>query len=346
MKTRGPHSFLPLFMAVCCCLSPRPLRAQWTPMNPVRNVQQQADGIVLSMGTGTLKIQVCSDSIIRVLYSPTASFPKRTDPVVIKENWPAAKWTMQSTDDAVILSTPLLKLTVTRKDGAIAYAEAAGTPLVQEASRRMTPEKVNGEDTYRAESFVSIYGSHEGLYGLGQHQAGVWNYRGESVDISQDNTNISVPLMLSSKGYGIFWNSTARSRFNNRFPNYLYISSEVADVIDYYFLYGPEFDKIIAQLSRTDRASAHVRQVGVRILAMQESLQIAGGNPRRSQKVPRSSHPRGQHRAGLVLVESQGRVRLQQELSRPEGHDRSTAPGKFPPDDFHMALLRARIGEL
>ena len=93
---------------------------------------------------------------------------------------------------------------------------------------------------------VSIYGSHEALYGLGQHQAGVWNYRGESVDISQENSNISVPLMLSSKGYGIFWNNTSRSRFNNRFANILYISSEVADVIDYYFLYGPDFDKIIA----------------------------------------------------------------------------------------------------
>ena len=244
MRTRS-RSFLLLLMAVCCCCYPRLLHAQWTPLNPVRNVQQQADGAVFTMGTGTLKIQVCSDSIIRVLYSPTATFPQRTDYVVIKQSWPAAKWTMQSTDDAVILSTSLLKLTVTRKDGAIAYAEAGGTPLVQEASRHLTPEKVNGEDAYRAESFLSIYGSHEGLYGLGQHQAGVWNYRGESVDISQDNTNISVPLMLSSKGYGIFWNSMARSRFNNRFPNYLYISSEVADVIDYYFLYGPEFDKII-----------------------------------------------------------------------------------------------------
>jgi alpha-D-xyloside xylohydrolase len=232
-------------MAVYCCCSPRLSHAQWTPMNPVRNAQQQSDGAVFTMGTGTLKIQVCSDSIIRVLYSPTATFPQRTDYVVIKQKWPAAKWTMQSTDEAVIVSTSVLKLTVTRKDGAIAYAEANGSPLVQEASRRLTPEKVNGEDTYRAESFISIYGSHEGLYGLGQHQAGVWNYRGESVDISQDNTNISVPLMLSSKGYGIFWNSTARSRFNNRFPNYLYVSSEVADVIDYYFLYGPEFDKII-----------------------------------------------------------------------------------------------------
>ena len=239
----GLHLFISSLLALY--FSVTPLHAQWTPMNPVRNVQQQADGAIFTMGTGPLKIQVCSDSVIRVLYAPTATFPQRTDYVVIKQKWPAAKWTMQSTDDAVILSTSLLKLTVTRKDGAIAYAEANSSPLVQEASRRLTPEKVNGEDTYRAESFISIYGSHEGLYGLGQHQAGVWNYRGESVDISQDNTNISVPLMLSSKGYGIFWNSTARSRFNNRFPNYLYISSEVADVIDYYFLYGPEFDKII-----------------------------------------------------------------------------------------------------
>ncbi len=215
-------------------------------MNPVRNVQQQADGVLFTMGTGTLKVQVCSDSVIHVLYSPTATFPKRTDFVVTKETWPAAQWTMQSTDDAVTLSTALLKVTVTRKDGAINYAEVHGGPLVQESSRSLTPEKVNGEDTYRAESMVSIYGSHEGIYGLGQHQAGVWNYRGDSVDISQENSNISVPLMLSSKGYGIFWNNTSRSRFNNRFANILYISSEVADVIDYYFLYGPDFDKIIA----------------------------------------------------------------------------------------------------
>ena len=215
-------------------------------MNPVRNVQQQADGVLFTMGTGTLKVQVCSESVIHVLYSPTATFPKRTDFVVTKDTWPAAQWSMQSGDEAVTLATSLLKVTVTRKDGAISYGEIHGDSLVQESSRSLTPARVNGEDTYRAESMVSIYGSHEGIYGLGQHQAGVWNYRGESVDISQENSNISVPLMLSSKGYGIFWNNTSRSRFNNRFANILYISSEVADVIDYYFLYGPDFDKIIA----------------------------------------------------------------------------------------------------
>ena len=222
-------------------------QAQWKPMNPVKDVKQVSDGAVFTMGTGTLKIEVCSDSVIHVLYSATASFPKKPDYVITKQSWPAAKFSMQSTNDMVTLATSLLKISITRKDGAIEYSEASGAPLVQEANRTLTPVKVNGEDTYHAESFISIYGSHEGLYGLGQHQAGVWNYRGESVDIVQDNSNISVPLMLSSKGYGIYWNNDSRSRFNNRFANYLYISSEVADVIDYYFLYGPDFDKIIGE---------------------------------------------------------------------------------------------------
>ena len=234
------------FRVAFCLLSLSILSsAQWTPMNPVKQVQEQPDGAVFTMGTGTLKVQVCSDSMVHVLYSATASFPKRQDYVVIKVNWPTPKFTMQSSDDTVVLTTSLLKITITRKDGSISYAELTGDSLVTEGSRHLTAMKVNGEETYRAESFVNIYGSHEGLYGLGQHQAGVWNYRGESVDISQDNSNIAVPLMLSSKGYGIFWNNTSRSRFNNRFANYMYISSEVADVIDYYFLYGPDFDKII-----------------------------------------------------------------------------------------------------
>src|SRR5690348_15119947 len=74
--------FISSILVVCFCFSFTPAYAQWTPLNPVRRVQQQADGVVLSMGTGTLKIQVCSDSIIRVLYSPTTTFPKRTDYVV------------------------------------------------------------------------------------------------------------------------------------------------------------------------------------------------------------------------------------------------------------------------
>jgi alpha-D-xyloside xylohydrolase len=244
MKNR--HSQVARFLALTTLLCTIPASAQWAPMNPVTRVQQEPDGVLLAMKIGTLRLQVCSDTIIRVLYSATSGFPKLPDYVVTKASWPATQWSMHTDDDWVTLITAKLKVTVARRDGAISYFDAGGKELLNEASRKLTPVKVNGEDTYRAESFLSIYGSPEALYGLGQHQAGVWNYRGESVDISEDNSNISVPMLVSSKGYGLFWNNASRSRFNNRFANYLYVSSEVADIIDYYFLYGPDLDGVVA----------------------------------------------------------------------------------------------------
>ena len=130
----------PLFISVIAVVlsTSAVLQAQWVPMNPIREVQQTSDGVTFSMGTGTLKVLVCSESIIHVMYSPTTTFPTRADYVVIKESWPTSKWTMQSSDDAVTISTTLLKVTVARKDGAISYADLNGNPLVTESSRKMT----------------------------------------------------------------------------------------------------------------------------------------------------------------------------------------------------------------
>ena len=47
----------------------------------------------------------------------------------------------------------------------------------------------------------------EYLYGLGQFQDGYSNVRGLSRRLTQVNTQISIPMLLSSKGYGILWNN-------------------------------------------------------------------------------------------------------------------------------------------
>jgi alpha-D-xyloside xylohydrolase len=224
----------------------RDASAQWIALNPVTRVQKQAEGVDFTMQSGTLRIQVCSDSVIHVLYSPTASFPNTPQYVVTKTSWARPQWTMQTTDKDVTIETPRMTIVVTRADGSILYNDVAGKKLFKDSNRTLTPVEVNGEKTYHSELFSDLWDSTEAFYGLGQHQAGVWNYHGEAVDLSQDNTNISVPMFLSSNGYGIFWNNTSRSRFNNRFVHALFLSSEAADTVDYYFLYGPDFDKIIA----------------------------------------------------------------------------------------------------
>ncbi len=237
------RSSLPLLLVVILSAI---VSAQWKEWNPVESYQQQNDAVLFKMKLGVLRVQPCTDAIVRVTFSPTSTIPEKTDYVVTKQSWPTTKFVVDATDKDVTVSTAKLKIVITKANGMIVYKDASGRSLMTEENRTLTPTVVNGEKTYRAESFVNVYGSPEGLFGLGQHQAGVWNYRGESVDISQDNSNIAVPLMVSSNGYGLFWNNTSRSRFNNRFANYLYISSEVADTIDYFFLYGPELDQVVA----------------------------------------------------------------------------------------------------
>jgi alpha-D-xyloside xylohydrolase len=223
-----------------------PARAQWLPLNSVTGFEKQADAVVFTLQHGALRIAVETDSVFHIVVSPTAEFPNRPSDVIVKTSWPAVPFTVSETPKAITIATARLRVTVDRAEGTLAYADGSGRPLVDVGPNTLTPVTVNGEKTYHAESHIGLWDSREAFYGLGQHQAGVWNYHGESVDIAQDNTNISIPMLLSSNGYGIFWNNTSRSRFNNRFVHAMYITSEVADSIDYYFFYGPDFDKIVA----------------------------------------------------------------------------------------------------
>jgi alpha-D-xyloside xylohydrolase len=221
--------------------------AQWNSPNPVVSFEKRASGLEVRQKDGVLKLEVDAPDVLHVTYAPAdVAAPERaSDRVVVKKDWLAANFDVSSDDKVVTLTTAKLKAVIERESGALHYMGADGKPLTTESYRSLKPVEVNGEKTFRAESFFAIYGSREGLYGLGQHQAGVWNYRGETVDLSQENTNIAVPLLVSTNGYGIFWNNPSRSRVNNRFVHMLYLSAEVADRVDYYFIYGPDADQII-----------------------------------------------------------------------------------------------------
>lgn len=240
------YKHIPLLAILFFALTSTSLQAQWLPVNPVNSVEPQADGILLVLKTGFLRFQVCSDSIVHVIYSLERDVPQHSDLMITKKSWPKADFSLHTDDPKVIsLTTSQLKIEIARADSSVLFYDSSGHRLTQENYRRLTPVEVNGEKTLHSERFVNMWDTQEAFYGYGQHQSGVWNYRGESVDISQDNTNISIPLLLSSNGYGIFWNNGSRSRFNNRFVHAFYMSSEVSDSIDYYFLYGPGFDHII-----------------------------------------------------------------------------------------------------
>jgi alpha-D-xyloside xylohydrolase len=243
---------------------------QWTTPNPVVSFDKRADGLEVRQKDGVLRLEVKAEDLLHLTYSPVGPgvADRASDEVVVKKDWPGAAFEVVSDEKTITLSTAKVRVQVERESGAVHYIAAKdgmatgsqgvvaagpgstahsmwGELLTTDGYRSLRPVEVNGEKAFHAEVSFSIYGSHEGFYGLGQHQAGVWNYRGETVDLSQENTNIAIPLLVSTNGYGIFWNNPSRSRVNNRFVHALYLSAEVADRVDYYFIYGPEPDQII-----------------------------------------------------------------------------------------------------
>jgi alpha-D-xyloside xylohydrolase len=233
---------------LCLALSSIPAAlAQWNPPNSVLSFEKEPTALEVRQKDGRLRLEVDTSDLIHVTFSPLdAPAPQRADDhVIIRNDWIAPDFNVTDDDKALTLTTSRLKVVIERQSGAIHYLTADGKPLTTDTFRMLHPADVNGEHTFHSEVAFGIYGSHEGFYGLGQHQAGTWNYRGSEIDLSQENTEIAVPLLVSTNGYGIFWNNPSRSRFNNRFIHWLYLSSEVADRVDYYFVYGPDADQII-----------------------------------------------------------------------------------------------------
>ncbi len=241
-----PAFALVLLLAFAASAAPR-ARAQWSALNPVVSYEQQPNALNVRLKAGLLRIEIDTPSLLHVTYTLAGSSrpPRPSDHVLVKTGWPAAAFQVADDATTVTLTTAALKAVIDRDSGAIHYFSADGKTLTTDSNRSLRPAEVNGEQTFRAEVDFAIYGSHEGFYGLGQHQAGVWNYRGEEVDLSQENTEIAVPLLVSTNGYGIFWNNASRSRFNNRFVHSLYLTAEVADRTDYFFFYGPSADQIV-----------------------------------------------------------------------------------------------------
>ncbi|MDO6685206.1 MULTISPECIES: TIM-barrel domain-containing protein [unclassified Agarivorans] len=84
----------------------------------------------------------------------------------------------------------------------------------------------------------------QAFYGLGQYPDGIFNYHNQGREICQSNKGIAAPMLLSSKGYAVLWNQLSFTEFASQGEAFSF-SSEAGECIEFYLIYGPEFDHII-----------------------------------------------------------------------------------------------------
>jgi alpha-D-xyloside xylohydrolase len=186
--------------------------AEHRPAFVVDSYKKDVAGVTITTSQGLMRIEVCTDRIIHVLVTPEQSFPKQLLTTVPKV-WNPVPYTLKSDGKQLLISTAALTVSVTRETGAVSFLSLNGKPLLQEASRIFTPEVETGTKTWQVEqAFLSP--KDEALYGLGQHQEGWFNLRGIPFRLQQANTNISIPVVLSTEGYGLIWNNASVTDFN------------------------------------------------------------------------------------------------------------------------------------
>ena len=238
---------------VCLVTHSSPLAAQLLgeipPLPPVI-VAKADDGITANIGYETLRVSVCRESVIHVVASPKSSDSIRDEhPWILepKQSCPGAEFQFSQADDSAVLTTRTLKIELSLKRGNLKYSTVGGEGLLREGDsvpRTYEADQVNGEQTYHITDRFSPDAT-EAFYGLGQHQSGMFNYRGSTVELGQNNTDVAIPFLVSSKGYGLLWNTASFTYVDNRFPLNLTFGSMAGDSVDYYMIYGPEMDQII-----------------------------------------------------------------------------------------------------
>lgn len=187
---------------------------QALPLHPVR-IARTADGVTVHSVTGAVHVGVCSPRVIHVVASPTDETPQSIVPAVIRP-CRDPRFTVSSTAATVSIKTSALRVDINRMSASLSFYTASGDTVLREqphAGRTIVPETIDGTQTYiiRQDFLLS---PHEALYGLGQHQEGFFDLRDIPIRLLQANTNIAIPFLISTRGYGLLWNDPALTDFN------------------------------------------------------------------------------------------------------------------------------------
>jgi len=200
-------------------------------------------GVKTQINSTDVEIQFFGPSTVRVLKSPVGkAFTKESLTVVKKPQ--AAKFTVNQQGDVVSLKSDKLKVDVDVKSGKISYSTLSGAQLLSEKESAFTDFNDAGSKTYTISQSFTL-DKDEDIYGLGQQQRGKLSLRNARINMVQGNTDDYVPFLVSTKGYGLFWDNYSPTVFEDK-PENTSFKSEVGDCIDYYFMLGGNIDGSIA----------------------------------------------------------------------------------------------------
>ncbi len=239
----------------------------------------RSDGLYLQYGAGRMALTPFTAHTIRIRYTTQPAFGDKPSLMVVAPPAEDVHFTVQEAADTLLLATSAVTVAIDKRTAAFTYLDSQGNLLTREPARggkTLMPIDVPVsvfDDATVAEAGLNADGLRieagnvrtridrqayhtklefewapgEALYGLGSHEEGMLNLRGQHQYLYQQNMKAVVPVLVSTRGYGILLDSYSLMTFHDdAFGSYLW--TDVDDEMDFYFVHGPEFDDIVREL--------------------------------------------------------------------------------------------------
>lgn len=178
-------------------------------------MKKTKQGILIEGKQGALKLSVLSDSIMRI--QKRMDEKEDFEELILTGSLPAYDgWRVRRTEDFVTVETKKLCAAYSLADGNLRFYEyGSGAEILREKEAHFT--KSSGENGWTG-SVEQVFWSAEDevLGGLGQQADGAVSYKGRFVHLNQFNIISAVPVLMSTKGYGLLWNNCSLTELNPR----------------------------------------------------------------------------------------------------------------------------------
>ena len=241
----------------------------------IETVRRENDALILTSQRGMLRLSPVTPSILRVTYTELEAFSEEKSLGICCYDR-LSNWEYAENPDSITLCLENFTATVDRSSGTIRYTDHSGALLLRERDHEShdlyyfdSYKTVVDENTVvtevvtpdgikkRIDEATTIFDrtlchtrlhlqfqKREHIFGLGQATEGLLDLRGTTQYLHQANMKIAIPFFLSTCGYGILSATDGAAKFNdNAYGSYFYTDADRE--MDFYFLYGPEFDDII-----------------------------------------------------------------------------------------------------
>ena len=183
--------------------------------------EKTSDGVVVNLkntrseATKAVRLQVITPEIIRVTATPQDF---STEESLVAQKLPqTADWTVIEENGQIVLETTSLKAYVSIETGEVQFTDKEGNVILKEnngGGKSFKAINVEGTPGYEMRQ-VFESPADEAFYGLGQHQADEFNYKGKNEVLFQYNTKVAIPFFVSNKNYGIYWDNYSVTKFGD-----------------------------------------------------------------------------------------------------------------------------------